>query len=39
MLFGLVRELQEAIPLFERTLSDAERALGDTHPDTLGSSR
>ena len=27
--------LEEAIPLYERTLSDAERVLGGTHPDTL----
>ena len=27
--------LDEAIPLFERTLADRERVLGDTHPDTL----
>ena len=26
--------LDEAIPLFERTLTDAERVLGGTHPTT-----
>jgi tetratricopeptide repeat protein len=29
--------LDEAIPLFERTRTDAAQILGDTHPDTLGS--
>ena len=29
--------LEEAIPLFERTLADRERVSGETHPDTLGS--
>ena len=29
--------LEEAIPLLERTLTDAEQVLGGTHPDTLGS--
>jgi tetratricopeptide (TPR) repeat protein len=29
--------LDEAIPLYERTLADSERVLGDTHPDTLTS--
>ena len=29
--------LDEAIPLYERTLADRERVLGDTHPDTLTS--
>ena len=29
--------LDETIPLFERTLADRERILGDTHPGTLGS--
>ena len=27
--------LEEAIPLFERTLADREQILGETHPDTL----
>ena len=27
--------LDEAIPLFERTLADRERVLGEAHPDTL----
>ena len=27
--------LEEAIPLYERTLADRERVLGDTHPSTL----
>jgi len=27
--------LDEAIPLYERTLADRERVLGETHPDTL----
>ena len=27
--------LDEAIPLYERTLADCERVLGDTHPGTL----
>jgi tetratricopeptide (TPR) repeat protein len=29
--------LDEAITLYERTLADFERVLGDTHPDTLAS--
>ena len=29
--------LDEAIPLFERTLADSERVLGETHPSTLAS--
>ena len=29
--------LAEAIPLYERTLSDCEQVLGETHPDTLAS--
>ena len=29
--------LDEAIPLYERTLADCERVLGDDHPDTLTS--
>jgi YD repeat-containing protein len=29
--------LAEAIPLYERTLTDREQVLGDTHPDTLTS--
>ena len=29
--------LEEAIPLFERTLADSEQVLGETHPNTLGS--
>jgi tetratricopeptide repeat protein len=29
--------LAEAIPLFERTLADRERVLGETHPNTLAS--
>ena len=29
--------LEQAIPLFERTLADSERVLGADHPDTLGS--
>jgi tetratricopeptide (TPR) repeat protein len=29
--------LDEAIPLYERTLADRERVLGQTHPSTLGS--
>ena len=29
--------LDEAIPLFERTLADRERVLGETHPSTLTS--
>jgi Tetratricopeptide repeat len=29
--------LDEAIPLFERTLADCERILGKHHPDTLTS--
>ena len=28
--------LGEAIPIFERTLADAERVLGADNPDTLG---
>ena len=33
----VVRQFEEAIPLFERTLADRERVLGGTHPDTLTS--
>jgi hypothetical protein len=29
--------LDAAIPLLERTLTDRERVLGETHPDTLTS--
>ena len=29
--------LGQAIPLYERTLADRERVLGDTHPGTLTS--
>ena len=29
----------EALPLYERTLTDREQLLGDTHPDTLNSRR
>ncbi len=29
--------INEAVPLFERTLADCERALGPDHPDTLAS--
>ena len=29
--------LDQAIPLYERTLADAERVLGADRPDTLGS--
>ena len=31
------RQLDEAIPLFEQTLADRERVLGQAHPDTLTS--
>jgi hypothetical protein len=31
------RPSAEAIPLYERTVADSERLLGDTHPDTLNS--
>jgi hypothetical protein len=30
-----VRRLDEAIALYERTLTDRERILGNDHPDTL----
>jgi Tetratricopeptide repeat len=29
--------VDEAIPLYERTLTDSEWVLGDIHPDTLAS--
>jgi Tetratricopeptide repeat len=29
--------LDQAIPLYERTLADRERVLGPDHPDTLSS--
>jgi hypothetical protein len=32
---GGTGRLDEAIPLFERTLADRERVLGQTHPSTL----
>ena len=28
-------QLVEAIPLYERTLADRKRTLGETHPDTI----
>jgi Tetratricopeptide repeat len=31
----LSERLAEAIPLYERTLTDREQVLGETHPDTL----
>jgi hypothetical protein len=33
----IARQLDEAIPLFEQTLADRERVLGQAHPDTLTS--
>ena len=37
MAYRAAGRLDEAIPLFERTLADSERVLGVTHPDTLAS--